>query len=212
MRNKDKWKPSKFVYKNGILGPSMDENIVGIASRLPVYLVSKFYQENIPLYVKGELLDLGCGKVPLFEVYKDFISDNICLDWGNSLHKNEFLDIISDLNNPIPFSDNSFDTIILSDVLEHIKDPFFLWREMSRVLRKDGVILLNVPFFYWIHEKPYDYFRYTEFALRDFAAENRFEILDLKPLGGSFEIMADIFSKSFIPKFPFGRTFLGSFQ
>ena len=63
-------------------------------------------------------------------------------------------------------------------------------------MRPGGYILLNVPFFYGIHESPYDYFRYTEFALRYFCEMAGFEVLELHSIGGTPEIMADIFAKN----------------
>ena len=70
-----------------------------------------------------------------------------------------------------------------------------LWNEMSRVISPDGFLLLNCPFFYWLHEEPYDYYRFTKHALRAMAEESGFEVIEIKPLGGAPEIMADITSK-----------------
>ena len=190
----------------------MDKNAVSIASRLPVFLVSKFYEQHIPTYAKGSLLDLGCGKVPLYQVYKDRVSDITCVDWENTFHKNEFLDFVADLNESIPLKDESFDTIILSDVLEHIREPDKLWQEMNRVLKSGGVALINVPFYYWLHEKPFDYFRYTQFALQNFAEKNNFEILHLQPYGGAFEIVVDILSKAILPNIKAGKRLVPQLQ
>ena len=68
----------------------------------------------------------------------------------------------------LPFGDSEFDTIILSDVLEHIPVPEHLWKEMARILSRNGKIIMNVPFYYCLHEAPHDCSRYTEFALRRF--------------------------------------------
>jgi hypothetical protein len=59
-------------------------------------------------------------------------------------------------------------------------------------------MLLNVPFMYWLHEQPHDYYRYTEFALRRFASLTGFEVEVLKPLGGAPEVLTDIVSKSLL--------------
>ncbi|MBT4485525.1 MAG: class I SAM-dependent methyltransferase [Candidatus Latescibacteria bacterium] len=195
MKNKDKWAPSKFVYKNGKLIASRDPNEVGIGSRLIADLIASFYDVNIKKYVKGKLIDLGCGKVPFYEAYKDYITDNICVDWENTLHNNKYLDFECDLTQNLPFEDGEFDTIILSDVLEHIPVPENLWSEMARILVKHGYILMNVPFYYWLHEAPHDYHRFTEYALRRSAESKGFVIHLLKPAGGTPEILADIFAK-----------------
>jgi hypothetical protein len=59
-----------------------------------------------------------------------------------------------------------------------------------------GTLLLNVPFLYWLHEEPYDYYRYTKYALQRFAEVSGFGIILIKELGGTPEILVDILSKS----------------
>lgn len=202
MKNKDRWIPSKFVHRKGKLIGSRNPKELGIGSRLVADITAGFYDTNLKRYAGGKLIDLGCGKVPLFETYKDLVSDNICVDWEQTFHKNDYLDFECDLTKELPFNDGEFDTIILSDVLEHIPQPGKFWREMSRILVKKGKILMNVPFYYWLHETPHDYYRYTEYALRRFAESTDFEILLLEALGGTPEILADILAKH-LQKIPF---------
>ena len=196
MQNKEQWLPSKYVFKKGKLKGSRTLKDVTVSSRMFVDLVASFYQENIPLYVSGNLLDLGCGKVPLYEAYKNYISDNSCVDWQNTIHKNPFLDIETDINQPLPIENEIFDTVILSDVLEHIRKPEELIAEIHRIMKPNGKFILNVPFFYWLHEQPFDYFRYTKFALQSMLEDAGFKVLKLEPMGGVPEIMTDIFCKN----------------
>lgn len=72
MRAKEQWKPSKYIYNKGRLMGSRDINEVNVGSRLMCDLIAKVYDENIKKFVKGKLLDLGCGKVPLYIVSKLF--------------------------------------------------------------------------------------------------------------------------------------------
>jgi SAM-dependent methyltransferase len=201
MRNKEKWAPSKYVYKKNKLVASRDTEEVGSGSRLIADLVAALYDEYIKVHARGRLIDLGCGKVPLYLAYQNYVSDVLCIDWENTLHKNEFLDIECDLSKELPLNSESIDTIILSDVLEHIPDPEVLWNEMSRILSTGGKLIMNVPFYYWVHESPYDYYRYTEYALRRFAELSGFKVISLKRIGGSPEVFADLFAKhlQFIP-------------
>lgn len=198
MRNQEQWKSSKFIYRKGKLIGSRDPKEVGISSRLVTDLTAEFYDSNLRRHASGKLLDLGCGKVPLYGAYRELVKDNICVDWVNTLHKNQHLDYELDLTKQLPFEDNEFDTIILSDVLEHIPVPEQLWREMTRVLSRKGKIIMNVPFYYWLHEKPHDYYRYTEFALRRFVETSGLKLIQLEPMGGAMEIMADIFAKNIL--------------
>ncbi|NOY77815.1 MAG: class I SAM-dependent methyltransferase [Calditrichaeota bacterium] len=196
MKNRDTWQPSKFVYRNGRLIASRDDRQVRVGSRLMADMVARFYDENLEKYAAGKLLDLGCGKVPLFQAYRELVKENICVDWANTLHKNEYIDFECDLTQALPFPDEEFDTIILSDVLEHIPNPENLWREMARILAKGGHVFVNTPFYYFIHEEPHDYYRYTEFALRRFVQLAGLKLIYLRPMGGIPEILADLLAKT----------------
>ncbi|HYZ73770.1 MAG TPA: methyltransferase domain-containing protein [Chthoniobacterales bacterium] len=156
-------------------------------------------------HCRDRLLDLGCGKVPFYGLYREYVSETVCVDWGKSLHGGDYLDAECDLTKDLPFADESFDTILLSDVLEHIPTPGRLWWEMRRLLKPGGKLLLNVPFYYCLHEDPHDYYRYTKYALRRFAETTGFETILIKELGGAPEIVVDIVSKSILRLGPIGE-------
>ena len=61
----------------------------------------------------------------------------------------------------IPFEEESFDGILNVAVLEHVRRPWVVVRELQRILKKGGVLLCVVPFFQPIHYVPTDYYRFT---------------------------------------------------
>ncbi|WP_371932925.1 class I SAM-dependent methyltransferase [Bradyrhizobium sp. CCGUVB23] len=203
MRNAENWKETKYVLLGGQLLSSRNPAEVSVGSRLIANLVATRYFEALALHASGRLLDLGCGKVPLYGTYRSRVNEVTCVDWGNSLHDTPHLDKEADLTKPIDFPDQSFDTIILSDVLEHIPTPLNLCREISRLLAPGGKLIMNVPFYYPLHEIPHDFYRYTEFALRYFMADSGMQILCLEPIGGAVEILFDITSKNIL-RLPLG--------
>jgi SAM-dependent methyltransferase len=164
MRNINQWKPIKFVVESGKLFPSLKQKEIGFSNRLITYFIASVYEQFIPKYCNDNLIDIECGNIPR------------CLN---------FTDIIADLNiAPIPeLVKDSFDSAICSDVLEHIYDPKTFLREIHLVLKHDGILLLNVPFAFPLHESPYDYYRYTEWTLKRFMKESGFEIITFESLG-----------------------------
>jgi SAM-dependent methyltransferase len=198
MKNIQNWKPTKYIFKGSKLIASRDKNEVSIASRLIADRVASFYQQTIPNHVTGRLLDLGCGKVPLYGVYKDMVTDIVCVDWDNSPHGSEFLDEACDLSQELPFENDSFDTVILSDVLEHLPDPYLLLREVARILRNNGKLLVSVPFMYNLHECPYDYYRYTEHAVKFLTERSNLTLIESRVLGGPIDVLSDLAAKVLI--------------
>lgn len=197
MKIPDLWRDSKYTLdrRTGELRGSRSASDLGVSSRLVADRTAAFYSYAIPKYVRGNLLDLGCGKAPLLGCYSEYAEAATLIDWSNSLHPQPLLDLVADLNDPLPLSDASFDTVILSDVLEHIAEPKGLLAEVSRVLKPDGVLLLNVPFFYPIHEEPFDYYRFTRYALERICKESNLRVVEIMPTGGLPDVFIDLCAK-----------------
>lgn len=65
----------------------------------------------------------------------------------------------------LPIADESVDTVVILDVVEHLSRPREALGEIARVLRADGRLLLTMPFLYPIHDAPHDYQRFTAHGL-----------------------------------------------
>ena len=107
------------------------------------------------------MIDIGCGNKPyknLFKHCKSYIGLEIESENKNSA------DFTYDGKN-FPFEDETFDSAVCSEVLEHVFEPNQFLKEVNRVLKKNGLIILTLPFFWDEHEQPYDYARYTSFGL-----------------------------------------------
>jgi SAM-dependent methyltransferase len=195
LRKPELWRPTKYVRIGGTLRASRDPAHISKASRFIGDLVAPRYERAIQAHARGRLLDVGCGHVPLYDTYRSLVSENVCIDWENTLHANPHLDHTVDLTGPLPFGDAVFDTVLLTDVLEHIPEPMKLVAEIARVLRPGGRLIAGVPFLYWLHEEPHDYYRYTEFALRRFCERNQLRVLELDSYGGLPEVLFDLVSK-----------------
>ncbi len=205
MKTDSVWQESKYLVYNGVLRPSQDEFEVGVGSRITARLVAEFYSKALPAHAKGRLLDLGCGKAPLYGFYSKFVSEVIRADWPNSVHHNPSTDVYCDIGKPLPFSNVSFDTVLLSDVLEHLPDPSLLWQELARILAPGGKVIGNIPFLYWIHEAPFDYQRLTPYALTQYMLKVRLQPLELRRIGRPLDTWMDLTAKLAAPVPVIGR-------
>lgn len=138
-------------------------------------------------YLKGELLDVGCGKMP----YRNYIQQHtdinsytgIDIDGGILYDSSVRPDIFWDgIKMPVP--DCSYDTVIATEVLEHCPDPNLVISEISRVLKTRGYFFFTVPFLWNLHEVPHDEFRYTPFSIERFLKQNDFNIVSVNATGG----------------------------
>ena len=196
MKNVDEWKPSKAIQdSNGNWVVNLDG--VGRGSKHIASLQIPAYAKVISQYAKGSLLDCGAGKVPFYGVYRDLVTDITCTDWGSSRHNLQHIDNEVDLSKKLPFKESSVDTILLTDVLEHLNNPQLLLSESKRILRTNGHILIFVPFLYWLHEEPHDYFRYTEHALTSLIESSGLESVEIYPYGGGSDVLIDMGNKIF---------------
>lgn len=195
MRNALDWKPTKFVKVRGRLRATSNRSHLAPQSRIVAQLVADVYEEALQKHVCGALLDLGCGLVPLYGEYSAYASSVVTGDWPMSHHAQPHTDIFLNLGEGLPIGDGTFDTILLSDVLEHVSQPERVWSEAHRVLRPGGKIIGNTPFLYPIHEEPHDFFRYTEYAIRNFAVGAGFEVEELVAVGGYVELIGDLVAK-----------------
>lgn len=139
--------------------------------------------------ILGTVYDLGCGEAP----YRDFILDSassyVGVDWEGSPHKIN-ADIIADLNKPLPISSEGADVVIAISVLEHLSEPKVMLNEAARILKEGGLLLLQIPWQWRIHEAPFDYYRYSPYGIRVLCEDAGFFDITIKPIGGFFEMMA----------------------
>ena len=114
----------------------------------------------------GETLDIGCANRWPEPFLKDR-SRYVALDYpetGAKLYKAR-PDVFADAA-ALPFAANSFDTVLLFEVLEHVPQATQSLSEIARVLKSGGRLLLTVPFLYPMHDEPHDYRRYTQHGLQ----------------------------------------------
>jgi SAM-dependent methyltransferase len=95
---------------------------------------------------RARLLDVGAGDGTLadrlaaggFDVHA---CDRVTTDFrfpGIQVSK-------ADLNDPLPYSNEEFDAVVCTEVIEHLENPWALLRELHRITRPRGVVILSTP-------------------------------------------------------------------
>lgn len=133
------------------------------------------------------VLDAGAGRSPYRKLFRH--AQYEAADFAQLDSAYAPLDYVCDITD-IPVDDGTFDRVICNQVLEHVPDPEKALAELHRVLKPGGRIFLSAPLFFAEHQKPYDFFRYTQFSLRKMFEEVGFEIARMNWLEGYFGTVA----------------------
>lgn len=138
----------------------------------------------------ARVLDVGAGDAPYRELFAHV--EYLTADWAESVHDDaRGSDLIASADR-LPVDDASFDAVVLTQVLEHVPDPGAVMRELHRVLRPDGTLLLTAPLAWELHEAPYDFYRYTRFGLEHLAQAAGFERIEIAERNDSFTTLAQL--------------------
>jgi SAM-dependent methyltransferase len=134
-------------------------------------------------YARGRLLDIGCGTKPYRPLLAAHVSEHVGLDRGPCRSGSGELDLAATAY-AIPLRDASFDTVLCSDVLEHLEEPRAALAEAFRVLKPRGYAIYTAPLFWHLHEEPRDFFRYTRHGLDHLFSTCGFEVVEITALTG----------------------------
>ena len=114
---------------------------------------------EIPKYLKKnpshKVLNVGSGNTRLV--------DNRIVHMD--IFRYEVIDVVADASH-LPFPDRSFDAVFCDAVLEHVKNPFQVVGEFSRVLKEEGYVSAGVPFLFPYHDVPDHYFNFSSSGIK----------------------------------------------
>jgi SAM-dependent methyltransferase len=156
------------------------------------------YEEISKLEINGKILDLGgstkSGYHELIRGSHTFTTVNIDRSFG--------CDMVFDIQEKFPLPDNEYDAVISINVFEHVFGFQNAFPEARRILKRDGLFFIAVPFIHPVHGSPDDFFRFTESSLKKLLEDQNFEIIYIKPLGYGifslfFQLVGGIFPGCF---------------
>lgn len=135
------------------------------------------------------VLDAGAGEGQYRSHFAGQSYLGLDLGIGDSEWNYKGLDVIGDLAQ-MPFRAGAFDAVINIVTLEHLCEPASALREMQRVLRRGGRLLLVAPQEWEVHQAPHDFFRYTRYGLRYLLENAGFTDIHVFPMGGFFRVVS----------------------
>lgn len=89
----------------------------------------------------------------------------------------------------IPRPDGSYDAVVLTQVLEHVPDPTIVLRELARITRPGGKLLLSVPLNCPLHGEPWHFFNFTHHGLAELAKNSQWRMVECEKVGGAFWLL-----------------------
>ena len=141
------------------------------------------YTKYASPYIRGRLIDIGCGSKSMEPFFAGRVTQHIGLDHAGSPHGHARVDIIASAYETEQPSD-SFDTVLCTAVLEHLEEPESALIEAFRILRPGGYAIYSVPLFWHLHEEPRDFYRYTRYGLQYLFEKVGIDIVVIHPCGG----------------------------
>jgi SAM-dependent methyltransferase len=137
----------------------------------------------------ARVLDAGAGEGQYAAFFAGRRYVGVDLGVGDAAWNYHGLDAVADLNR-LPFPDDCFDAALNIVTLEHLREPHLALREMARVLRPGGRLLLIAPHQWEVHQEPHDYFRYTGYGLQWLLEQARMRAERMEGVGGMFRLLS----------------------
>jgi SAM-dependent methyltransferase len=147
-------------------------------------------ESAIEEHAKGDVLEAGAGRSPYGGALSRCSTSITRLDIDSETGP----DIVGDVQCMTEVADSSFDTVLSTQVLEHVPDPRATIAEFQRVLRPGGMLILTAPHLSMVHEVPHDYFRFTRYALTQLCESAGFEVVEIHAVGGPLSFVGHTLS------------------
>jgi SAM-dependent methyltransferase len=134
--------------------------------------------EPVVRYLSGHLLNAGCGTREIASYLRTHgVTEITRYDVSSS----DPQVVIGPLE-AMQFADGVFDSVLCNAVLEHVQDVERAIRELARVVRKGGHLVVAVPFLQPYHAAPGDFRRYTADGLAQLGRSAGLEVVEILPV------------------------------
>ena len=148
-----------------------------------VHRIVQRHLEHTTSYAHGILLDVGCGGRPYSLLYDAGITRYIGLEYPGPYSKDIRFDIGGDALH-LPCKNESIDTVLSNQVIEHVREPWTMLAEIERVLKPGGTLILTAPHIWGLHNEPDDYYRFTKYGLRYLLDKAGLQVIYIHAMAG----------------------------
>lgn len=149
-------------------------------------------------YTHGKVIDVGCGDMAYKDIILSRVSEYDTMDRIKRFPEVKFEGDVQDMHF---IKDETYDTVISTSVLEHVRNPFRAVSEMRRILKKGGTLIISAPMLCRLHEEPYDFFRFTKYGFKSILEDSGFKVIKIMPEAGLFSFIGHQFSTVFVCAF-----------
>lgn len=170
------------------------------------FSVTREVINNFLPHIEGRVLDLGAGSAK----YKEIILKKASEYRSCDAVKNKNIDDICDVLN-LTYPPESFDTVISTQVMEHVNNPYKMAEQIYKVLKPGGKVIITAPFLIPFHSDPNDYFRFTPSGLAEIFKQSGFSIIESGHYGGFFIVLSEMIHFSFFNPYTHKSSRLMSF-
>jgi len=145
----------------------------------PVYF-QPLEQELGPVahYLSGHLLNAGCGS----RAINSYLLANTVTAITDYDIASPNPDVVVGPLELMPFEDETFDSVLCNAVLEHVVNAEDSMRELARVVKPNGHVVVAVPFLQPFHACPTDFRRYTADGLADLGSRVGLDVVCVLPV------------------------------
>lgn len=146
------------------------------------------------LPVGCKVLDVGAGSCPYRHLFDhcEYRTQDVALLHGEQLRHGGYgqIDYVGDAT-AIPAPDGEFDAVLCTEMLEHHPEPIRVVKELARILKPGGILLLTAPLGSGIHQEPYHFYGgYTPYWYEKFLTEAGFGQITIEANEGFYRFFS----------------------
>jgi SAM-dependent methyltransferase len=179
--------------RNGWMGWWPKEGLKAVLdpenARIKCFLI----EQRELLAADAVVLDAGAGAKPYQFVFNDLEYESTDMPDGFYKEPHDFECFLDDISRP----DNYYDCVVLTQVLEHVPDPLAVVKEIGRVLKPGGKLLLSVPLNTPLHGEPWHFFNFTHYGIAQLATSSDLLLSEIEKVGGGFWLLGKHFPDAF---------------